>query len=43
MKSVMSVMSLPCEDIRGNVDDFIAGFVGFVSASSMAKSCDTVC
>lgn len=23
---------LPCEDILGSVEDFIAGFVGFVSA-----------
>lgn len=24
---------LPCDDILGNVEDLIAGFVGFVSAS----------
>lgn len=25
--------ALPCDDILGNVEDLIAGFVGFVSAS----------
>lgn len=28
----MDTKELPCEDVRGKVDDLIAGFVGFVSA-----------
>lgn len=31
--------ALPCEDILGNVEDLIAGFVGFVSASRDGRHC----
>lgn len=32
------ICDLPCEDVRGSVDDFIAGLGGFESAK-ITKSC----